>query len=493
MADKLHFRQLLLLVLALVYRTSQKEIGVRSKMSGKSVSKYLQPRKYDIPERIFYKMLDALPCRPAAVPAVTACLEALQALEPVEDLTAADLREIENGILLASRLLRDGLTEGLRRARSKPAPGYPQPADLAAHRFRAGEQLERLKALPADQRVEVLRQAPEFQTWALCEKACEESTRQAARDVEEALRWAKLAHEIAGLVEGPEGWRRRLQGYALGHVANAVRVAGDLVDADALIAEAKLQWEAGEDPESVLDPGRLLDLEACLRRDQRRFDEAVTLLDQAEKVSRSPEKAMLNKGFTLEVMGEYGRAVETLQQAAPLVENQADRRLKYVLRLNLANNFCHLGRFKEAADLVRRAHTQVADIGNTIDLIRILWLEGRIAAGLDKPLEALRFLTEARRRFAASGMSYDVALVLLEEAIVLLSQCRIAEVKALAQELIGCFQSKGVHREAQAALKLFVEAAASEMATIELTRNLVSYLHRARHDQNLHFDTQAKG
>jgi len=84
-------------------------------------------------------------------------------------------------------------------------------------------------------------------------------------------------------------------------------------------------------------------------------------------------------------------------------------------------------------------------------------------------------------------MSYDVALALLEEAVLLLNEGRTAEVKALAGELTTVFESKGVHREALAALRLFQEAAEREAATAELARPVLGYLFRARHDEGMQF------
>jgi tetratricopeptide (TPR) repeat protein len=266
-----------------------------------------------------------------------------------------------------------------------------------------------------------------------------------------------------------------------------MRVGGELKMAETLLEEAKRLWESETDPERVLDPGRVLDLEASLRRAQRRFEEALSLLDQAATVSHNPGRIMINKGFTLEVMGEYQKAVEVLLHASSLIVEENEGRLRDLLRLNLANNFCHLGRFHEALGLVKAVRPQVAESGYSIDLNRIIWLEGRIAAGLARPAEALSLLAEARRRFSKEGMSYDVALSLLEEAILLLAQGRTIEVKFLTKELVGVFGSKGVHREALAALQLFQDAASGERATVELTRNVLSYLFRARHDQGLRF------
>jgi len=84
-------------------------------------------------------------------------------------------------------------------------------------------------------------------------------------------------------------------------------------------------------------------------------------------------------------------------------------------------------------------------------------------------------------------MSYDVALALLEEAVLLLEEGRTAEIKVLARELTKVFESKGVHREALGALQLFQEAAEREEASAGLARRVLGYLFRARHDQGLRF------
>ncbi len=130
-----------------------------------------------------------------------------------------------------------------------------------------------------------------------------------------------------------------------------------------------------------------------------------------------------------------------------------------------------------------------ADLGDEIFLSRITWLEGRIAAGLGWTREARQLLAKARREFHLRKMSYDVALALLEEAVLLLVAGRPAEVKKLVQELSQVFQSKGVHREALAALRLFYEAAEREEATAELARRVLRFLFRARHDQGLRFES----
>ena len=491
MRGTLTFRQMLLSILALWYDRSQKEISAKAGLSQSDVSHYLRrPRAGEIKDETFERLLAAIGCPPRAVSIATACLEALGSLDGNGELTPEEQDTIEESVLEATRVFRKALNEAALLSRAVPQmEGYPEPHDLILSRRRAEELFERLRSLSQEIRLAVVQVSEEYQTWSLCERVCLSSEQTASRDVESAAAWARLAEEIAARVRGPETFRSHIQGYALGHAANVLRVLGELKQADATFERARQLWLAGSDPGGVLDPGRLLDLEASLRKDQRRLDEALALLEEAAGVSRFPGRVLIKKAITLEKMGEYERAVETLLQAEPLVESMGDARLSYMLRFNLAVNDCHLGHYAEAAELIRQVRDVAGERGDENELIRLTWLQGRIAAGLGHTGEALKLLEEARRAFEPRGKSYDVALAVLEEALLLLGQGRTAEVKALAGALPQVFEDKGVHREALAALRLFHEAAEREEATAELARRVLRYLFRARDDQSLRFES----
>src|SRR6185295_2584221 len=198
---------------------------------------------------------------------------------------------------------------------------------------------------------------------------CELSVREASRDLNRAIALARLAVKIAERVQGPQWWHDRVCGYATAHLANIMRVAGHLKTAETLLDKARRLWDAGADPDGVLDPERFVHFKAALRRDQRQFAEALALLDEAAAGRRHRGRALVNKGFTLEVMGEYERAIAALLQAVPWIDRDADPRQANILRLNLSILFCHVGRFSEAAKLVKPARQLAAELGDEIDLI----------------------------------------------------------------------------------------------------------------------------
>jgi tetratricopeptide (TPR) repeat protein len=488
MARRRTFRQLLLGFLAYWSDVSLKQIAARLGVTESSVSQLLRrKRTREIKEEDFENILAVIPHKPAEVWVLTECIEAMEALDETEGLTDEQVAGVELEVLRASRLMREDLRAALRRASALTFTSYPEAADLTPARLLAEEQWERLKGLTPELQSAVVRGSERFQSFALCEKVCDLSEEAAARDLKEAAARAGLAREIADLVQGPEGWCNALKGYATGPGANVLRVAGEIKAARTTLEEAKRLWKAGSDREGVLDPGRLLDLEASLCRDERRFGEALAFLDQAIWVTHKPERVLIKKGFTLEVMGEYERAAELLLHAISRIDRHSEPHLWNIARLNLANNLCHLGRYKDAAELVKAVRPLVVKRGDKIDLIRLEWLEARLAAAVGFPDEALQRLEQVRKQFAEQDMSYEVALALLEEAVLLLDQGRISEVKALAGRLEEVFAFKGMHQETLVALRLFQEAAQHEEATVDLARRILRYLYRARYDAGLPF------
>jgi transcriptional regulator with XRE-family HTH domain len=396
--------------------------------------------------------------------------------------TRAELEQIEWSLARAVRLAADVGREDLVR-------GFREKG-IRKDRARAEALWEILKPQTSVDRRSMVEGSRELRSWALCERVCAESAKAAAADANRALDLADLALHIANHARGPEGWRSRLQGYAWAFVGNARRVASDLPGADKAFGKAWELWKACPlEEQGPLPEWRLLDLEASLRRDQRRLPEALDLIDRAlaGHTGEAPSRIFLKKAFTLEQMGDHERAIETLQQASSQVDGETEPRLLFALRFNLAVNLSQLGRHAEAAGLLPEIRVLALRLEKGPDQIRTFWLEGRIAAGLGRRDEAVSFMTRVRTEFANRGLSYDVALSTLELAVLYLEEGQMAKVKELARQMTSIFRAQGVHREAIAALKVFRDAAEREAATAELARRVVDYLCRARHDPGLKF------
>ena len=350
-----------------------------------------------------------------------------------------------------------------------------------AERARAAELWNLLAACLPSERLVLVGNDPVFATWAMVERLCDESERAAAADAGQALDWAGLGSLAAHQVED-EAACRRLRGYAQAHLANARRVGNDLSGAERDLAQAWELWEMGTPAQDLpLEESRLFDLEASLRRGQRRLSEALSLLDKALTVCRSSEakgRILLKKSATLEQMGDVEGSLQALAAAAQLLDKEKAPRQFCVLRFNQAVNLCHLGRFEEAQVLLPEVRSLAEGLGHDLDLLRVCWLEGRTQAGLGRPEEAIAALEEVRQGFTHRKLPYDTALATLDLAIVLLEQGETARVRGLAEEMLWLFKAQGIPREALAALRLFQEAAEREAATVELARRAVETLRK---------------
>lgn len=353
------------------------------------------------------------------------------------------------------------------------------PRSAEEERQEAEEVWAALERFPVHRRRRLIELSPRAsRSWALVERICGGSAQAAANRAEEALTLADLALSIAGHVPGDEGWRSRLQGYAWAFVANARRVANDFDGADEAFARAWELWQAGTSSD-LLPEWRLHDLEASLRREQQRFPEALALLERAGSLCSENKAAvgrlLLKKEHVLSQMGDFVGALQVLQEATPTIEASQDPRLLFGLRFNTADDLYHLGRCAEAAELLPEVRELAKQQGPELDLVRVLWLEGRVLAGIGRTEEATVALEQVQRQFiTAHDLPYDAALSSLDLAVLWLKAGRNAEVRELAIAIAWIFASKKIDREAVAALRLFYEAARQDRASVELARSVIA-------------------
>jgi transcriptional regulator with XRE-family HTH domain len=351
---------------------------------------------------------------------------------------------------------------------------------------------QRLSTEPADAVTELLRRDTAFHDAHLCALLCEKSIEATGRSAARALeiaQWSLIVAERA-FHDGP--CQERCCGYACAHLANALRVGGELRRADVSLARALGLWRQGLGAAAVdfLNASRVLAIEGSLRRDQRRLPEAHALLDEALSIDRWGQTAslLIGKAKVVEEMGRYEKALTLLSRASFHLDPAAPPEQLFFIRKNTAVILCHLGRYPEALRLLPEiaAMVQSLDIEG-LELLRVRWLTARVAAGTGRAAEAIATLDSVRSEFAALGIAYDAALATLELAEVHARLGDAGTVKALAKESMPIFDEQGVHREARRALAIFCRAAEQDAATSELLRRLVGYLYRARQDPKLRF------
>lgn len=189
-----------------------------------------------LPPRLLERLLTAVAASRAAVASAADPGNPVKRIEAFASELAAELSDFAHA---ATDLLLGG---GLDLSAPPPHP---------EDREEAPELWEALSRYDASTRRILVEESARFRKWALCERLCAESRRAASPD--EAQELADLALRIAELVPGEESWRRRLQGYAWAHVANASQARGEMAEAEEALETARRLWESG----APGDPGLL--------------------------------------------------------------------------------------------------------------------------------------------------------------------------------------------------------------------------------------------
>src|SRR5215210_684438 len=335
-----------------------------------------------------------------------------------------------------------------------------------------------------------------FQTWAVAERLANESAIAASDQAARALELAELGYRVAELAGGDEAFLSGVKGYTLVLVANARRVANQMHRAGEDSDRALVEWgRASSEIKKILPGWRVKDLGGSLRRDQRRFPEALESLQEAQLLAPANEvpRILVKRAVTLEHMFEPEQAVKVLEEAAALNGGKHDAGLAWDIGFNLAVNLGHLEKFREAAATLPRLRELAFARRKELHLVRVAWLTARCDAGLGRTIEARAGFEQVRHYFATREMAADYALASLERAVLDLEAGRHGEVRSLAEEMKWIFLSQGLEPEAHAALALFREAAAQERATADLARRLVRYLYRAQFDPRLRFEAEETG
>lgn|SRR5215210_5802049 len=370
-----------------------------------------------------------------------------------------------------------------------PAMALPVPSDREA----APGLWAMLGQYTPEEQQTAIETVPQLRSWALCEFLALESERQCAGDANEGVRLAELAVFLASVVPGTEAWRVRLRAFALAHLANALRVAGDLRAAEQTFAQVAGWWSVGveADPAGLLSEARVLALIASLRIAQGRVPEALFALGKSLALCDGDiplkGRVLISRARALEETGAWEEAIASLQQAEPLVDAERDSRLLLCVRHNLVWLLANSDRAREAEELLPDLAILSRTLGGALDRVRLQWVMAKVAAEQGETDRAITLFLQVRGEFASRKIWFDTALASLEIAVLYAEQGKVQEVKGLARHLVPVFQAQDVHREALAALTLFRRAAEEERVTVELAKSLRGYFRRARYDSNLRF------
>jgi len=315
----------------------------------------------------------------------------------------------------------------------------------------------------------------------LCQTLLERSRSLRQSDPEGMVMSASLAISLAEqIVPGALSLEALadLQARAWAELGNSCRVADDLSGSEAALACALERAGQGTGDPRLL--ALLMDLTASLYVDQRRFAEAVQLLDCTYTLysslgeTRQAGRALVSKGIATGYALDNEGAVRLIGQGLGLIDAERDPKLVLAAVHSILYFLVEDGRLAEASRLLEIGRSLYATHGGRLDVLKARWLEGLIAAGLGDDASAEKALAEVRTGFTQAELHYDAALAGLALAEVWLRGGRTRQIQRLVDEMLSVFRARKIRREAIAALLVLREALAREGATVALLRSIAS-------------------
>jgi len=311
-------------------------------------------------------------------------------------------------------------------------------------------------------------------SWGLCDLLLRLSHALRKDFPEEMVHFAEIAVEVAEFAPWqPFGIERArdLEARAWGELANAYRVADDLPQARAAMARAYERFCLGT--RDLLLLARLDDLQASLFAAQRQFKEALRSIRNARAIYlrtgdwHRAGRALIKVGFFFGNAGRLEAGIEWTTRGLQQIDRDRNPDLVFRSLKNIVDFSVEAGEYEEARDLLLLLKPLSTVVAGELDRIRLVGLEGQLAAGLGELELAEKAFLQAREALDEIGLVFHAASAVFDLAAVWFRQGRTAEVKGLVGELVAAFSRVRVEREAIAALLLLQEALDLDRATPE--------------------------
>ncbi|HSS77054.1 MAG TPA: hypothetical protein VLV54_09945 [Thermoanaerobaculia bacterium] len=301
------------------------------------------------------------------------------------------------------------------------------------------------------------------------------------KDPGPAVELARCAAQLADGFSAGEHDSRQLADLrcrAAIELGNTYRVADDLDLADSALQRATELFLQGTKDDLL--GARLFDVQASLYAARRHFDLACTSLDIAADVYRRhgdkhlAGRALISKGLYTGYKGAPEEAVRLIGEGLSSLDPGRDPGLVFSSVQLQAWFLVDCGRFLDARTallgLIER------DLGGRVNELKVRWLEGHIAAGLEELDQAESALRQVKAGFEEIGLGYKAALVGLELGAVWLRQNRLEAAAEMALECSDVFLAMGIQRELVASILVLRKAAETRGLTVALLHQVIDTL-----------------
>jgi len=355
------------------------------------------------------------------------------------------------------------------------------PLLVAEEWFLAGEFGRWLIELPAEERAERIQLADVFQSTALFEYLLEQSRVQGRGDRERGVWIAELALEsLKGLtwrLSAEEMVHQRIRGLA--YLGNALRLSIDFSGAEKAFSEVGLLANVVSTAPPVFQ-AEVVFFKACLRMNQRRREEALSLAENAlTHLSRDGHIKLRVEAMTLigSIQGLRGCWFEALRRFRAAGEQAKGLRDPYLLisvESGLVWANIKMGNLAAANVSLCKAFGLVETHNQATCSPYLHWLKGIYAAEKKELEQATESLSEALTDFQEQKNYGYAAAVALEMAIMLSWQDRYSEVLETASLSLSILKELELDDESLvliATLKTAVEKCEVEVALLHRFRS----------------------
>lgn len=363
---------------------------------------------------------------------------------------------------------------------------------LARERVQGFGLLSELERLPPDQRPARIREDDRFHHWGLFDRILSTYLSYSRYDPQAGVNLVELALvvlETLGPDEYPEELLVDFRGAAFGALGNALRLAGQLKEAQAALVSA---WETLEEGTGdPLEEGNLLSLEASLYRDLGHFKRSAALLDRAIDIYQEIGDANAQARMLIQKSNALGyldplQGIEILQDAMAILDAAAEPRLELSARHNLIWFLNDAGQPQDALALLEMSRQLYKCFADPWTQLRLQWLEGRIARSLGDLQVAEAVFRKVWNAFEERAMLYELTISSIDLAEVYSAEGKLEEAVRLVSDFLPVLRTWGMHAEGLAMWKIFRDSIA-EHARRQVAlaaddfRAISLYFHRSWH------------
>jgi len=345
--------------------------------------------------------------------------------------------------------------------------------------------------------------APQRQSlvpWVHVEVLLQRSFEARYRNPQEMLYDADRAKYVAERIEKTPygaGFLSDLRVRAWAELANAYRVNELYRRCEAALRTSRKLLEEGT---GELRLAAYLDeVQATLRKDQRRFSEACELHDEAFRAYRKlgerhlSGRALVSKGITLRLAKDPRAAVKALRRGVALLDPARDPKLVDVARQDLLDALVDAGDLHGAVQILVQSDLREKLAGEPLNRARLRWVEGKILALQKRYAEAEQVFAEVRAGFREQKLEYVASVAGVDQTIMLVRQRKLHEAHLVARDLFLVFFDQEYRNninveEALKALSFLDNVCAMKLVNVYMAEAVRSFLEEAQKDKGLRFD-----